>query len=260
MSVIDELIQKPNREELDRLPSKNEVRASVESANKEKASGDNDIPVEYWQALLSNVETFNILYDCVVEFWQSGECPKDWLVGRLKLLPKKGDLQDLNNWRGIMLLDTMAKVVSSIISKRLQRVLLEVGIEEQNGFMPRRGCVDGIFSLKVALQKRREHGLDSWLLFIDLIKALDTVPREMLFAVLEKFGIPPHLCGLIINLHMGCIVKINVGESDVEVCCTVGVKQGDNLAPILFIIFMQAVLEIVHQKWQASKPSFRSKK
>ena len=73
-----------------------------------------------------------------------------------------------------MLLDTMAKVVSSITSKRLQRVLLEVGIEEQNGFMPRRGCVDGIFSLKVALQKRREHGLDSWLLFIDLIKAFDT--------------------------------------------------------------------------------------
>jgi hypothetical protein len=81
----------------------------------------------------------------------------------------------------------------------------------------------------------------------------------MLFAVLRKFGIPFHLCSLIINLHMGCTVKIRVGESDVEVTCTVGVKQGDNLAPILFIIFMQAALEIVHQKWERKKPTFRSK-
>ena len=28
---------------------------------------------------------------------------------RLKMLPKKGDLRDLNNWRGIMLLDAASK-------------------------------------------------------------------------------------------------------------------------------------------------------
>ncbi len=32
---------------------------------------------------------------------------------RLKILPKKGDLRDLNNWRGIMLLDAASKVVAA---------------------------------------------------------------------------------------------------------------------------------------------------
>ena len=54
---------------------------------------------------------------------------------RLKMLPKKGDLRDLNNWRGIMLLDAASKIVSMVINGRLQRLLKEVGIEEQNGFM-----------------------------------------------------------------------------------------------------------------------------
>ena len=63
---------------------------------------------------------------------------KEFVRMRLKILPKKGDLRDLDNWRGIMLLDA-AKVVSMIISSRLQLLLKEVGIEEQNDFMGGRG-------------------------------------------------------------------------------------------------------------------------
>ena len=61
---------------------------------------------------------------------------------RLKLLPKKGDLRNLNNWRGIMLLDAASKILSMIINDRLQRLLKEVGLEEQNGFSSGRGVAD----------------------------------------------------------------------------------------------------------------------
>ena len=37
----------------------------------------------------------------------------------LKLLPKKGDLSNPNNWRGISLLDIVSKIISSIIASRL---------------------------------------------------------------------------------------------------------------------------------------------
>jgi hypothetical protein len=76
---------------------------------------------------------------------------KEFVRMRLKILPKKGDLRDLNNWRGIMLLDAASKVVSMIINSRLQLLLKVVGIEEQNGFMGGRGGSDGIFCIRQAL-------------------------------------------------------------------------------------------------------------
>ena len=120
---------------------------------------------------------------------------------RLKLLPKKGDLWNLNNWRGIILLDAASKIISMVINNRLQQLLKEEGIEEQNGFSGGRGCADGSFCIRQALKKRREHGQESWVLFVDLVKAFDSVPRDVLFTVLEKFGVPPHLLRVIKRMN-----------------------------------------------------------
>ena len=41
----------------------------------------------------------------------------------------------------------------------------------QNGFSSGRGCADGSFCIRQALKKRREHGQESWVLFVDLVNA-----------------------------------------------------------------------------------------
>ena len=75
-----------------------------------------------------------------------------------------------------MLMEAAPKLVSSIIVSRINKfILVKEWLEEQNDFMPNRGCRDGISSLKLALQKRREHGLDTWAVFVDLVKAFDSV-------------------------------------------------------------------------------------
>lgn len=178
---------------------------------------------------------------------------------RLKILPKKGDLRDLNNWRGIMLLDAASKIVSMIINSRLQRLLKEVGIEAQNGFTGGRGCADGSFCIRQALKKRREHGLESWVLFVDLVKAFDSVPRDVLFAVLKKFGAPPHLIKVIKRMNTDLQVTFDLGGEPVAVPCTVGVKQGCPLSPTLFLFVMQACLDSLESSMPADvKLEFRT--
>jgi len=155
-----------------------------------------------------------------------------------------------------MLLDSVAKIVSSVISFRLQNILKDVGCEYQNGFTSRRGCADGLFSIKMALQKRKEHELDTWLLFIDLVKAFDTVPRSSLWKVLAKYGVPPHLVKVIAALNTDCTVKLDVDGEDIEIKYTIGVKQGDNLAPVLFLFYIQAAIDTLEKKWTFAKPEY----
>jgi len=64
---------------------------------------------------------------------------------------------------------------------RLQLVLEStehVDHEQQCGFRTGRGTCDASFTVKQATKKRREHGLETWWLFLDLVKAFDRVPRD----------------------------------------------------------------------------------
>jgi len=62
--------------------------------------------------------------------------------------------------------------------------------ENQNGFRPNRGCSHAIFSIKTLIKKRREQSRDV-AVAIDLVKAFDRVPRELLWRVMLKQGCLP---------------------------------------------------------------------
>ena len=106
-------------------------------------------------------------------------------------IPKKGDLTICDNWRGISLLDTIGKVFAKVIQMRLQKVAEEVLSDSQCGFRAARGCTDMIFCVRQLIEKAREHNTKLYLLFVDLRKAYDSVPRQALWVTLKKFGIPP---------------------------------------------------------------------
>ena len=58
-----------------------------------------------------------------IKVWNEEDNPKDWKVGLLVKLPKKGDLCLCKNWRGIMLLAVASKVLCKIILKRMKEAL-----------------------------------------------------------------------------------------------------------------------------------------
>ena len=50
------------------------------------------------------------------------------------------------------------------------------------------------------------------------------MPRDVLWAVLAKFGIPSHLLGVIKRMREGLLVSFEVGGEKAEVPNTAGVK------------------------------------
>ena len=249
-SVLELLAQQPTVLNCDHPPTSDEIRRAIGKL-KNKAPGESGLTPQAWKVLASNDETFSLLETIILEFWNSEITPTEWENGLLRILPKKGDLSLPGNYRGIMLLEAAYKIVCIILHGRLLPIQERIDHEAQCGFRPGRGCADAVFTVKLAMKKRREHGLESWILFIDLVKAFDRVPRQLLWKVLFKFGVPVKLVKLLEALHAHVNITFTVNDITNTIECIIGVKQGDILGPILFIFYLAAIMitwKATHQR------------
>jgi hypothetical protein len=119
----------------------------------------------------------------------------------------------------------------------------------QNGFRPGRGCSDGTHNVRFVLRKLKEHGQSCWLLLLDFIKAFDRVPRELLWPLMAKLGVPPALLNVLRALHKTVNVKFSVEGVEKTVGSIIGVRQGDLLGPILFNFHVAGAM----MAWQAER-------
>ena len=120
--------------------------------------------------------------------------------------------------------------------------------ESRKRFRCSRGTIDSILIAKQFIQKRNEHGLHTWLLPFDLVKAFDRVPRELLWEVLTKQGVPQKLVSLLRSLQKNLKVKFMYENATQTRDSITGVKQGDLLGPNLFIFYMIAFMKT----WRSS--------
>ena len=218
----------------------------------------NGIPTECYKLWgmgsgLSN--TGYLFFDFIREYWKNPDLdPDEFHQVRLTILPKSGDLSDPNKWRGICLLDIASKVMSSIIADRLRNHLLTFGIDEECGHI---GCADANFSIKSAIQILREYDTEAYVLFVDLVKAYDTINRDLVWKILTQYGVPDEMLVVIKKLYQDVTINLKVGEKMKKFGSNCGVKEGDNLAPILFLIFMNAVATSLQKEWIFQIPQFR---
>ena len=256
--VVDLLTQRPTVADCNQLPSDEDIRRAVQKL-KNKAPGDSGLTPQLWKAIAKEADTFVILKRIVLEFWENELPPEQWETGLLKILAKKGDLSKPGNYRGIMLLEAAYKIIAILLHERLLPIAERLEHEAQSGFRPGRGCADAVFTVKLAMKKRREHGQETWILFLDLVKAFDRVPRELLWDILMKFGVPTKLIELLKALHHHINVKFEVDEVSHTIKCIIGVKQGDILGPILFVIFIAAVMITWRDTYDRPLCMFRSR-
>ncbi len=167
-------------------------------------------------------------------------------------IPKKGNLKLCDNWRGISLSDVVGKAFARILQERLQKLAEKVLPESQCGFRKGRGCVDMIVAARQLLEKCWEHDDVLFVLFLDLKKAFNSVPRDALWGVLRKCGVPPTMPSIIRPFHDGMLAQVRVGgdltTNSIEV--KNGVRQGCTLAPSLFNIYFSAMVAC----WRARCP------
>ncbi|XP_065176365.1 uncharacterized protein LOC135806138 [Sycon ciliatum] len=241
-SEIDLVQQRNIMEHLATPPTAEEAQRCLRYLTNGKAAGSSGILPEM---VKYNCDLFYAnLFKLITAVWEEGVVPQDWVNAEIIPIPKKGDLTSCDNWRGIALLDVIGKLFGRLLQNRLQKVAESVLPESQCGFRKGRSCTDMTFVVRQVVEKCHEHQSKGFLVFVDLRKAYDSVPRAALWIVLLKLGVPEQLVSLLKSFHDNMTATIIVNGSPTEgfpVCN--GLRQGCTMAPVLFNLFAGAVME-----------------
>ncbi|EQD67212.1 RNA-directed DNA polymerase (reverse transcriptase) domain protein, partial [mine drainage metagenome] len=123
--------------------------------------------------------------------WINGVFYDSWNYTTVVPVKKKGDSSNPDNYRGISLLSNTLKIINGIIAKRILNKCVEQKYihRSQAGFMSKEESVAQALSLYELSTKRTLAGLKTFICFIDLNKAYDSVPHEACLKKIEDFGI-----------------------------------------------------------------------
>ena len=128
-----------------------EVEAAVQSLKQGKSAGVDNVQAELVQA--GGEDVITALTTSCNKIWQTGEWPTPWTHSLVITLPKKGNLQQCQNYRTISLISHPRKVMLKIILNRLKPQAEKIIAEEQAGFRAGRSTTEQIFNSRILCEK-----------------------------------------------------------------------------------------------------------
>ena len=112
----------------------------------------------------------------------------------------------------------------------------------QFGFMPGKGTMDAIFITRIVQERFLAKKKDLYFTFVDLAKAFDRVPRQVVTSVLRKVGLEEWIIQVVKAMYENAKSAVNInGTIGDPFPVKVGVHQGSILSPLLFIIVLEAL-------------------
>jgi hypothetical protein len=191
-------------------------------------------------------------YLCIIynKIYNTGEYPSDWCKGYIVPIHKKGPTNDPSNYRGITIINVISKIFSLLLRNRLNKWCEHENVfcENQFGFRDNRSTSDAIFLLHTIIQKVLHAKSKLWCVFIDYQKAFDTVIHDALWVKLVESGVSSKLVTMVKSIYanVSSCVKISADMSMTDFFnVSLGVKQGEPLSPLLFILFINDVVKSV---------------
>lgn len=224
-----------------------EVRAAIKTLKNDKAPGPDGLTNEVLKS--GDFTLCQVLANLFNECFKKREVPNQWKTSSTIIIPKKGDREDLKNYRPITLLPTIYKVFTKLILNRLSRKLDDEQPREQAGFRSGYSTMDHLQSINQILERCREYHIPLCLVFVDYEKAFDSIEINAVINALAHQGIETTYLKMLLNINNGCTTKFRLFYNDILVPVKRGVRQGDTISPKLFT----AALEDIFRKLEWDK-------
>ena len=167
--------------------------------------------------------------------------PDSWCYTKLVVLFKKGSRKLCDNYRGISLMESAAKLYDSILNRRL--TLWFKPDREQAGSQSGRGCIEHILTLRLLIDFAQKKRQKLYLIFVDFSKAYDRVPRHLLLQKLVSLG-----CGTLMTRSLAAIYEnTQMILRTANITSTLGVRQGSPTSCFLFTLMVNDLIRNLKQ-------------
>jgi hypothetical protein len=102
--------------------------------------------------------------------------------------------------------------------------------------------MDAIFLIRQLMERYREQKKDMHMIFIDLEKAYDKVPRSVIWWVFQKHKVSSKYITLIKDMYDNVVISGRISDGDTnDFSINIGLHQGSALSPYLFALVMDEV-------------------
>ena len=220
------------------------------------ATGRDNVPGTILRFLPESVQ--NQLYRAIVERLAGREDAhvKGWAEFDICLVPKKGDISKLSNWRPISLVPTLYKVYEMCMWKVLDKEVRPLP-NQLVGFRPGMQCLDIVSFLVESLRKADEWRVKLFVVSMDVASAFDSVSAQVLGDVLLERGATTIISAAAAvreNLEL-CARPCMGFTKSIPFKLDVGMRQGGPRTPSGWNQVMAVLIEELSLLWAGRAPA-----
>lgn len=206
-----------------------------------KSVGVDGIPPIVLQKLSCIIEPLALLFNRSLS---SGIFPEIWKKSHIVPIFKNGKRSDITNYRGITIIPGIPKLFEKIVTKYLQFDVNNFISIHQHGFVKQRSSITNLCELVMFGINTLEEKSQLDVVYTDFSKAFDCINHTILLEKLNNFGFNSSILNWIKSYlkNRKQYVLVN-GHHSKLIDVHSGVPQGSHLGPILFIIFINDIVE-----------------
>jgi len=236
--------------ELDFSFTLQEIQTAIQKLKNNKAVGLDLISNEMLKCL--NEDSLLCLKNMLNKIYTSNDYPQSWCRGYIVNIHKKGSHFDPQNYRNITITSSLGKLFNLILNNRLQNYLTKHNLisPQQIGFQKDSSTADHVFTLKTIIDKYTQRKSQKlYTCFIDFRQAFDRIWHQGLLYKLMNIGINNNFWNMINSMYSKIELQIKCGNQLTDkFASSVGVRQGDNLSPTLFNIYINDLIQCINKQ------------